>query len=44
VDIVDRMFGGSVEALVMSLVKTQHLEARKLEELNELLKRHQSEE
>ena len=44
VDIVDRMFGGSAEALVMSLVKTQHLDARKLEKLNELLKRHQSEE
>jgi BlaI family transcriptional regulator, penicillinase repressor len=44
VDIVDRMFGGSAEALVMSLVKTQHLDARKLEKLNELIKRHQSED
>lgn len=44
VDIVDRMFGGSAEALVMSLVKTQHLDARKLGKLNELIKRHQSED
>jgi predicted transcriptional regulator len=44
VDIVDRMFGGSAEALVMSLVKTQHLDTRKLEKLNEVLKRHQSED
>jgi len=42
-DIVDRMFGGSAEALVMSLVKTRHLDAGKLEKLNEVLKEHRRE-
>ena len=42
-DIVDRMFGGSAEALVMSLVKARHLDAGKLEKLNEVLKGHRRE-
>ena len=42
-DLVDRMFGGSAEALVMSLVKTRHLDAGKLEKLNEVLKGHRRE-
>src|SRR5919199_1666816 len=37
-DIVDRLFGGSAENLVMSLVETKHLTPQKLARLNELLK------
>ena len=36
-DIVDRLFGGSAESLVMSLVETKHLTAKKLERLRKLL-------
>jgi len=36
-DIVDRLFGGSAESLVMSLVETKHLTAEKLARLNQLL-------
>lgn len=36
-DMVDRMFGGSVDALLMTLVKTKQLDARKLAELQELV-------
>lgn len=36
-DIVDRLFGGSVESLVMSLVETKHLTPKKLERLHKLL-------
>ena len=36
-DLVDRLFGGSVESLVMSLVETKHLDAEKLARLNQLL-------
>ncbi|MGH9764363.1 MAG: BlaI/MecI/CopY family transcriptional regulator, partial [Blastocatellia bacterium] len=32
-DIIDRLFGGSAESLVMSLVKTQHLTPEKLARL-----------
>ncbi len=34
-DLVDRMFGGSSEALVMSLLKNGDIDARKLAELTE---------
>jgi BlaI family penicillinase repressor len=44
VDLVDRMFGGSAEAFVMSLVKTEHLDARKLEKLREMVEKRQREE
>lgn len=37
-DLVDRMFGGSTEELVMSLVKSKQLDAEKLEELSRKLK------
>jgi predicted transcriptional regulator len=40
-DMLDRMFGGSVEALLMSLVKSNHLDADKLAKLQ---KRIESEE
>jgi BlaI family transcriptional regulator, penicillinase repressor len=36
-DMVDRLFGGSAESLVMSLVETKHLTAEKLARLNQLL-------
>ncbi len=34
-DLVDRMFGGSSEALVMSLLKSGEIDAKKLAELTE---------
>src|ERR1700743_695471 len=34
-DLIDRMFGGSSEALVMSLLKNGEIDARKLAELTE---------
>ena len=34
---VERLFGGSAESLVMSLVETKHLTPEKLAQLNELL-------
>jgi BlaI family transcriptional regulator, penicillinase repressor len=36
-DMVERLFGGSAESLVMSLVETKHLDAEKLARLNRLL-------
>lgn len=42
-DFIDRMFGGSSEELVMSLVKTQNLDARKLAELTRRLDEEQEE-
>ncbi len=36
-DVVDRMFGGSSEDLVLSLVKAQQLDAKKLGELSRRL-------
>lgn len=44
VDVVNRLFGGSVEALVMSLLKTNQLDPKKLAELNELVRRHRQED
>jgi len=38
-DMVDRLFGGSAESLVMSLVETKHLTPAKLDRLNKLLKK-----
>jgi BlaI family transcriptional regulator, penicillinase repressor len=37
-DLVEHLFGGSVENLVMSLVETKHLTPEKLTRLNKLLK------
>jgi BlaI family transcriptional regulator, penicillinase repressor len=37
-DLVDHLFGGSAENLVMSLVETNHLTPEKLTRLNKLLK------
>lgn len=44
IDVVDRMFGGSVEALVMNLLKTKQLNPKKVAELNELVRRRQQED
>lgn len=40
-DIVDRLFGGSPEELVMSMVETKHLTPDRLENLKEMLQAHQ---
>jgi BlaI family penicillinase repressor len=42
-DIVDRLFGGSPEELVMSMVETKHLTPARLEKLKGLLQEHQEE-
>ena len=42
-DLVEHLFGGSVENLVMSLVETKHLTPEKLTRLNELLKESEEE-
>lgn len=36
-DMIDRVFGGSAESLVMSLLETKHITPEKLEELNRLV-------
>lgn len=36
-DMVDRLFGGSVDGLLMSLVKSQQLDPKKLQELSGLI-------
>lgn len=36
-DVIDRLFGGSAESLVMSLVETKHLTPSKLARLQELV-------
>lgn len=36
-DLIDRMFGGSSEELVMTLVKSRHIDAKKIEELSKRL-------
>ena len=38
--LLDRMFGGSVEALLMSLVKSRQLDADKLAKLQRLIEQH----
>ena len=43
-DIVDRLFCGSAESLVMSLVETKHLTPRKLARLQKLLEETREEE
>jgi BlaI family penicillinase repressor len=40
-DVLDRMFGGSVEALLMSLVKSKQLDARKLDRVQELIEKYE---
>ncbi len=43
-DLVENLFGGSAENLVMSLVETKHLTAEKMERLNKLLKESEEKE
>jgi predicted transcriptional regulator len=43
-DMVDRMFGGSVEALLMSLVKTKELDPNNLAKLKALIEKSEREE
>src|ERR1700712_5573495 len=38
-DLIDRMFGGSSEDLVMSLIKTRQIDARKIAELTRRLEK-----
>jgi predicted transcriptional regulator len=42
-DLLDRMFGGSVDALLMSLVKSRQIDAPKLARLKELIERTEEE-
>jgi predicted transcriptional regulator len=42
-DLVEHLFGGSAEDLVMSLVETKHLTPEKLTRLNKLLKESEGE-
>jgi BlaI family transcriptional regulator, penicillinase repressor len=42
-DLVDRMFGGSSEELVMSLIKTKQIDAKKIAELTKRLEREEGE-
>ena len=43
-DVVDRLFGGSAESLVMSLLETKHLTPEKLARLQELVKEEETDE
>ena len=40
-DLLDRMFGGSVDALLMSLVKSRQIDASKLAKLQRLIDEHE---
>lgn len=39
-DMIDRLFGGSVDGLLMSLVKSKQLDPKKLDKLTALVKEH----
>ena len=43
-DLVDRLFGGSAESLVMSLIETKHLTPKKLARLQKLIKEQEEKE
>lgn len=43
-DLIERVFGGSVDALLMSLVKNQQLDKARLAKLEELIDRHEKEQ
>ncbi len=43
-DLIDRLFGGSAEDLVMTLIRDRHLTPRKLAELKEFIERSQTEQ
>jgi predicted transcriptional regulator len=43
-DMIDRLFGGSVEGLLMTLIASRQLNPKKLERLNKLLEQQQENE
>ena len=43
-DMVERLFGGSAESLVMSLVETKHLTAERLARLNKMVSQEKGDE
>lgn len=43
-DLLDRMFGGSVDALLMSLVKSRQIDSEKLAKLQRLIDEHERSE
>jgi predicted transcriptional regulator len=43
-DLVDRMFGGSSEELVMSLIKSRQIDAKKIAELSKRLEKESGEQ
>ena len=43
-DLLNRMFGGSVDALLMSLVKNRQIDGAKLEKLKQLIDEHEESE
>ena len=43
-DLIDRLFGGSAESLVMSLIETKHLTPKKLARLQKLIKEQEEKE
>ena len=43
-DLVDRMFGGSADQLVMSLIKSRQIDPRRIAELTQLLEKEGGEE
>ena len=43
-DLIDRLFGGSAESLVVSLVETKHLTPKKLARLQKLIKEQEEKE
>jgi predicted transcriptional regulator len=40
-DMIERLFGGSVDGLLMSLVKSEQLDPKKLQELSSLVEEHE---
>jgi hypothetical protein len=40
-DMIERLFGGSVDGLLMSLVKSEQLDPKKLQELSGLVEEHE---
>jgi predicted transcriptional regulator len=40
-DMIDRLFAGSVDGLLMSLVKSQQLDPKKLQKLSGLVEEHE---
>ena len=43
-DMIDRLFGGSVDGFLMSLVKSRQVDPKKLQELGELVEKRESKE